>query len=149
MTGDQASPLAEGVQMRGGARTVTDAEVALLPAIMGAINPLFHDEEASRATAMKGRILYGPAVLGIAVALTEHLLREHVIGLIEISTAKFRAPVRVGDTITATFTVRSCVGREGRAGHVLTLDDAVTNQRSETVMTFSRRILIHSPRVES
>ena len=41
-TGEE--PFAVGADLVGGSRTVTDAEIAFLPALMGATNALFHDE---------------------------------------------------------------------------------------------------------
>lgn len=134
--------LAPGAILSGGSRTVTDAEIALLPAMMGAINPLFHDDVAARASPLGGRILYGPALLGISIALTEHLLRDRVRALIEISTVRFRRPVFSGDTVSAGLVVRDLAPRDGRDGLILSVDDEVRNQDGVTVLTFSRRILV-------
>ncbi len=59
---------------------------------------------------MGGRILYGPALLGIAVALTEPLLKDHVVGLMEIQSVRFRRPVKTGDTVTARLSVTRLQG---------------------------------------
>lgn len=134
--------LEPGRVLEGAARTITDAEIAFLPALMGAINPLFHDEETAKTTGMGGRVLYGPALLGISIALTEHFLRSRVIGLVEIQSVRFRRPVQVGDTVRANLTVRECVPREGKPGLLLSVDDEVTNQRGELVLTFNRVILV-------
>ena len=142
MTAVAVSPFVTGTILQGRSRTVTDAEVALLPAIMGAISPLFHDEVAARESPMQGRILYGPALLGIAVALTEDQLRDHVIGLRGVDKVRFRKPVRVGDTITASFEVRSCNGRDRGLGLLLEVEDTVVNQTGEVVLTFERSIVI-------
>jgi len=137
-------PFVAGATFKGGSRTVTDAEIAFLPALMGATHPLFHDEVTARASPMGGRVLYGPALLGIAVALTEHLLSARVMGLMEIQSVRFRRPVRPGDTVTATLSVTSIQPRTGKPGSLLTTQDAVTNQNGETVMTFSRLILVRT-----
>jgi acyl dehydratase len=131
-----------GTEFIGGSRTVTDAEISFLPALMGAISPLFHDDVTARASAMGGRILYGPALLGISIALTESLLRDRVRGLVEISSVRFRRPVFTGDTVTARFTVRDCQAREGKAGMLLNVDDEVRNQDDEVVLRFARTVLI-------
>ena len=86
--------LAIGARLQGGSRTITDAEIAFLPALMGAISPLFHDDVRARNSPMGGRILYGPALLGIAIALTEPLLHHRAMGLVELRTVRFRRPVR-------------------------------------------------------
>lgn len=136
-----------GTVLLGRSRTITDAEVAFLPALMGAINPLFHDEVRAQATAMGGRILYGPAVLGIGIALTEHLLSERVVALLEITSVRFRRPVRTGTTLTAQLTVRSNQARQGKPGRVIETDDLISDQAGETVLTFHRRIAIKDANV--
>jgi acyl dehydratase len=125
----------------GGSRTITDAEIAFLPALMGAISPLFHDE-VTATDHMGGRILYGPALLGISVALTEPILRDRVVALVGIDALRFRVPVRAGDTVTAEFTVRDSSIQPGKPHVLLHLDDEVRNQRGETVLTFSRAVLL-------
>ena len=66
---------------------------------------------------MGGRILYGPALLGIAIALTEPLLHDRVMGLVELRSVRFRRPVRSGATITASLTVHATARpREGKPG---------------------------------
>jgi len=137
-------PFVAGAMFEGGSRTVTDAEISFLPALMGATNPLFHDEVTASASPMGGRVLYGPALLGIAVALTEHLLSARVMGLMEIQSVRFRRPVKPGDTVTATLLVTSMEPRTSKPGSLLTTEDAVTNQHGETVMTFRRLILVRT-----
>ncbi|WP_256839234.1 MaoC family dehydratase [Ornithinimicrobium faecis] len=131
-----------GDVLLSGGRTVTDAEIALLPAMMGAINPLFHDATVADASRMGGRILYGPAALGIAIALTEPVLKDKVQGLVEISSLKFRAPVFSGDTLRAKLEVVDVESREDKRGSLMTTSDVVLNQNDVTVMTFTRRILL-------
>jgi acyl dehydratase len=140
--GSDDAQFTPGQVLHGQSRTVTDAEIAFLPALMGAINPLFHDEVTAKAGPMGTRILYGPALLGISIALTEHLLRGRVVGLVEITSVRFRRPVRSGDTVTAALTVRSCDERAGKSGLLLSVDDEVHNQDGELVLSFARSIKI-------
>jgi acyl dehydratase len=131
-----------GAVLRGNSRTITDAEVALLPAMMGAINALFHDEEAAKQGPMGRRILYGPALLGIAVAGTEHLLHDAVLGLIGITDLRFRAPVGVGDTVTPTLTVTDLFAKPEKAGDLILTFDEVHNQQGALVCEFRRTIMV-------
>jgi acyl dehydratase len=133
---------APGAEFVGGSRTVTDAEISFLPALMGAISPLFHDDVTARASTVGGRVLYGPALLGICIALTESLLGDRVRGLVGIDSVRFRRPVFVGDTVTARFTVGDCTAREGKPGMLLTVDDEARNQDDEVVLRFARTVLI-------
>jgi acyl dehydratase len=128
--------IAVGDELTGGSRTVTDAEIALLPAIMGAISPLFHDAEAARASKLGRRVLYGPALLGIAIACTEPLLRDHVVALMAIDGVRFRAPVGAGDTVTASLTI------DERDGDRLSVTDRVHNQDGTLVLEFRRVIKV-------
>jgi oxepin-CoA hydrolase/3-oxo-5,6-dehydrosuberyl-CoA semialdehyde dehydrogenase len=134
-----------GTTHRGSSRTITDAEVALLPAMMGAVNPLFHDEETARRSPVGRRILYGPALLGIAIAGTEFLLRSMLIGLIGIDEVRFRATVGVGDTVTPSLTVADRIAKPAKAGDLLLVQDRVHNQRDELVLEFRRTIMVRRP----
>ena len=137
-----ASPLEIGTELTGSSRTITDAEIALLPAIMGAISPLFHDEETARNSRLGRRVLYGPALLGIAIACTEPLLHDHVIALIGLTDVRFKRPVGNGDTITAALTVTDRHAKPDKPGDLLFVDDAVSNQHGEIVLEFKRVIMV-------
>lgn len=137
-----AVELRPGSTLTGGSRTITDAELALLPAVMGAIHPLFHDEEAARRGPLGRRVLYGPALLGIAVAATEPLLHDVVIGLLGIDDVRFRSAVGVGDTVTARVTIEGVTRRPDRRGDILTVRDEVVDQNGTVVLTFGRTIMI-------
>ena len=134
-----------GRRYTGSARTITDAEVAMLPALMGAINPLFHDEESARKSAVGRRILYGPALLGIAVAGTEHLLKGQVIGLLGITDVRFRSSVGVGDTVTPSMTVTEHIPKPAKAGDLIAVTDEVHNQDGDLVLEFRRTIMVRRP----
>ncbi|MGC4108837.1 MAG: MaoC family dehydratase [Nocardioides sp.] len=136
--------LTPGRALSGGSRTITDAEVAFLPALMGASNPLFHDEVTARASAMGRRVLYGPALLGISIALTEHLFKANARGLVGLTDVRFLAPVGVGDTITARLTVSEVSSRPDRPGGKVVVLDEIDNQDGTTVLRFSRSLLLAS-----
>jgi oxepin-CoA hydrolase / 3-oxo-5,6-dehydrosuberyl-CoA semialdehyde dehydrogenase len=137
-----APSLEIGSVLVGNARTITDAEVALLPAMMGAVNALFHDEEAARRGPMGRRILYGPALLGISIAGTEHLLHDWVLGLVGINDMRFRAPVGVGDTVTPTLTVTDRIAKPHKSGDLILTADQVHNQLGDLVLEFRRTVMV-------
>jgi len=140
-----ATPLEVGARLTGGSRTITDAEIALLPAIMGAISPLFHDEETARRSRLGRRVLYGPALLGISIAATEPLLHDHVIALLGITDVRFRSAVGVGDTVTASLTVLGIEPKPDKPGDVLTVADEVLDQDGRLVLEFRRAIMVRRP----
>ncbi|HEX3793627.1 MAG TPA: MaoC/PaaZ C-terminal domain-containing protein [Acidimicrobiales bacterium] len=131
-----------GARLQGSSRTITDAEISLLPSIMGVTSPLFHDEETARKGPLGRRVLYGPALLGIAVAGTEFLLHGKVIGLIGLTDVRFRQTVGVGDTITPYLNVEERILKPEKAGDLLIISDEVFNQEGATVLEFRRTVMV-------
>jgi len=94
---------------------------------IGDLNPLYRDEEYAKKTLFGGRIAHGVIALGlISAAMTK--LPGVVIFLGD--TNKFLAPVRIGDTITATNEVTAVRKDKG----IVTLKTSCTNQNGETVV---------------
>ena len=105
-------------------RTVTEREIALFGEATGDMNPVHFDEEFARKTVFRGRVAHGALLIGYVSAVVGNELPG--AGTI-FSGAKiaFKAPVRLGDTVTVTCTVRSVEGRNvtldciGRVGEVV------------------------------
>jgi 3-hydroxybutyryl-CoA dehydratase len=86
------------------ARTITDADIVLFAGVSGDDNPVHLNEEFAQATMFKGRIAHG--MLGASYISTVIGTRLPGPGTIYMGQSlKFRAPVRVGDTVTARVTV--------------------------------------------
>ncbi len=93
-------------------KTVTERDVQLFGEISGDTNPLHFDEEFARTTPFRGRIAHG--VLSASYISTVLGMKMPGPGTIFLSmSARFRAPVRIGDTVTAVCTVREVI-RERR-----------------------------------
>ena len=87
-------------------KTVTEADIILFSAVSGDINPAHLDEEYAKTTMFGGRIAHGILSAGlISAALANKLPGPGSIYLGQ--TLTFRAPVRAGDTVKATVTVKS------------------------------------------
>src|SRR5262245_57404911 len=86
------------------ARTVTEAEIVLFCGISGDVNPVHLDQEFAKQTMFKGRIAHGMLTASfISTVLGTKLPGP---GCIYVSqNLKFKAPVRIGDTVTARVTV--------------------------------------------
>lgn len=91
-------------------RTVTEADIVLFCGISGDVNPVHLDQEFAKTTMFKGRIAHGMLTASfISTVLGTKLPGP---GCIYISqNLKFKAPVRIGDTVKARVTV-SAVDRE-------------------------------------
>ena len=108
-------------------KTVTEADIVLFAGVSGDFNPVHMCEEYAKKTFFGGRIAHGVIALGlISAAMTK--LPGAVIFL--GASDRFLAPVRIGDTITATgevITVRKDKG-------IVTLKASCVNQNGETVV---------------
>jgi len=93
-------------------RTVSERDVELFGEVSGDFNPMHFDEEYAKKTMFKGRIAHG--MLSASYLSTILGMQMPGPGTIFMSaTTRFRAPVRIGDTVVATCTVRE-VNREKR-----------------------------------
>jgi 3-hydroxybutyryl-CoA dehydratase len=85
-------------------KTVTDADIVLFAGISGDSNPVHIDHEFAKDTMFKGRIAHG--MLTASFISTVLGTRLPGPGCIYVSqNLKFRAPVRIGDTVRTRVTV--------------------------------------------
>lgn len=90
----------------GFGKTVTDADLVLFAGVSGDTNPVHLDEEFASRTMFKGRIAHGMLIAGVISAVLGTRLPGP--GAIYVSQSmKFLAPVRIGDTLKASVTVRA------------------------------------------
>ncbi|MCL2636348.1 MAG: MaoC family dehydratase [Betaproteobacteria bacterium] len=103
------------------AKTVTETDIILFAGISTDVNPAHLDEEYSKNTLFGGRIAHGMLSAGFISAVLANKLPGP--GTIYLSqTLKFKAPVRPGDTVTATVTVKEVNVAKNR----VTLDTVCT-----------------------
>jgi 3-hydroxybutyryl-CoA dehydratase len=87
------------------AKTVTEADIILFAGVSTDVNPAHIDEEYSKGTMFGGRIAHGMLSASFISAVLANKLPGP--GTIYLSQSlKFKAPVRPGDTVTATVTVK-------------------------------------------
>ena len=85
-------------------KTVTEADVVLFAGISGDINPVHLDNDFAKGTMFKGRIAHGMLTASFISAVLGTKLPGP--GCIYVSqNLKFKAPVRIGETVRATVTV--------------------------------------------
>jgi 3-hydroxybutyryl-CoA dehydratase len=118
-TGDQASIT----------KTFSDADVRTFADISGDKNPIHLDDDYAASTRFEKRLVHGILVSGMISAVLGTELPGP--GSVYISqTLKFRAPVYIGDTITATATVSKM--REDKP--IATLETVCKNQDGVVVI---------------
>src|SRR6218665_3637258 len=92
-------------------RTVTERDVQLFGEATGDMNPVHFDEEFAKKTIFRGRVAHGALSIGFISALLGTKLPGS--GSIFLSASiVFKTPVRIGDTVVTTATVRAIEGRE-------------------------------------
>lgn len=101
----------------GMSRSITkvmgDHEINLFAEVSEDRNPLHLDDAAGAASIFKTRIAHGMLSAGLFSALIGERLPGH--GSIYMSqNLRFTAPVRIGDTVTATVTVTSITPEKRR-----------------------------------
>ena len=103
------------------AKTVTEADIILFSGVSTDVNPAHIDEEYAKTTMFGGRIAHGMLSASFISAVLANKLPGP--GTIYLSqTLKFKAPVRPGDTVTATVTVKEVNVAKNR----VTLDTVCT-----------------------
>ena len=111
-------------------KTISETDVYLFAGITGDFNPAHVNEVYARDTIFNGRIAHGMISAGlISAVLGAHMPGPGTIYLSQ--TLKFLAPVRIGDTITATVTITNIIAEKNRA----TILTEVRNQDEKTVTT--------------
>jgi 3-hydroxybutyryl-CoA dehydratase len=91
-------------------RTVTEKDVQLFGEATGDMNPVHFDEEFAKRTVFRGRVAHGALSIGYISALLGTKLPGD--GSIFLSASiVFKTPVRIGDTVVTTATVREVNGR--------------------------------------
>ncbi|MBN9508845.1 MAG: MaoC family dehydratase [Alphaproteobacteria bacterium] len=85
-------------------KTITEADVLLFSAVSSDTNPVHLNAEAAAASVFKHRVAHGMLTAGLISAVLGTRLPGP--GSIYLSqTLQFRAPVAIGDTVTATVEV--------------------------------------------
>jgi len=89
-------------------RTVTEGAVDHFAGLSGDFNPLHTDEESARQGPMKGRIAHGMLVLTIATGQVNQfgIFEGTTFALLGMDRIRWTAPVRLGDTVHTTLTVK-------------------------------------------
>ncbi len=121
------------------ARTITEADIVNFAAFSGDWYPLHVDAEYARGTVFGERIAHGLLVLSAASGLTP-LYDWAIIAFYGMDKLRFLAPTKIGDTIHVEIEITSC--RRKDFGGVVTFQQSIVNQRSETVAQAEVKILM-------
>ena len=118
-------------------KTVSEYDIYTFAGVTGDFNPAHVNEAYAATTSFKKRIAHGMLSAGFVSAV----LGTKLPGAGSIyagQTMKFLAPVYIGDTVTATVTVKEIIEERRR----LILTTEVANQDGVTVFTGEATIFI-------
>lgn len=119
-------------------KTVTERDIALFGEVSGDVNPVHFDENFAKSTIFKGRIAHG--VLSASYISTVLGMKMPGPGTIFMSlSTRFRAPVRIGDTVVATCTVREVNAEKRRV-----IFDCVCKVGDTTVVDGEAMVMVPS-----
>lgn len=111
------------------AKTISETDVYLFAGITGDLNPAHVNQEYAQATRFGGRIAHGMLSAGLISAVIGMQLPGP--GTIYMGQdLKFLAPVKIGDTVTATVTVRELDLERNR----VTLETVCENQNGQKLV---------------
>ena len=111
------------------AKTVTDADIYLFAGVTGDLNPAHIDEAYAQGTFFKTRIAHGMLSAGfISAVIGTRLPGPGTVYMQQ--TLNFLAPVRIGDTVTATVEVIEKIEEKKR----VRLKTTCVNQEGVTVL---------------
>lgn len=95
------------------AKTVTEADIVLYAGLSGDNNPVHINQDYAETTMFEGRIAHGMLSAGfISAVLGTRLPGPGTIYLSQ--NLQFKAPVRIGDTVTARVVVREIIAARRR-----------------------------------
>lgn len=117
-------------------RTVTEADIVMFGGISGDLNPAHFNEVYCKDTIFKQRIAHG--MLSASYISTVLGMQLPGPGTIYLSQEiKFTAPVKIGDTVTATVEVIEIDKEKNR----LVLETICTNQENQKVVVGKAKVM--------
>lgn len=110
------------------AKTVTEADIVNFVGTSGDFNPLHINDEYAKTTIFKGRIAHGALVSSFISTAGAMFVGLGAIYVSQLS--KFKAPVRIGDTITAIMEVVETIPEK----KMLKMHTSCVNQHGKVVI---------------
>lgn len=128
------------------ARTITETDVINYAGMTGDWHPLHTDAASAAASPFGQRIVHGMLTLAIGSTLVLRLgphvyLPKSFIAFYGIEKVRFTRAVMLGDTIHSVNRVEQLIVKDAARG-ILQYHGEVRNQRDETVLVWTARMLV-------
>jgi 3-hydroxybutyryl-CoA dehydratase len=133
-----------GLKVVTAGRTISEADIMMFAGISGDWNAIHVDAEYAKTSAFGERVAHG--LLGLSIASGLAMQMGFLDRTVEAFTSmewKFRAPIKMGDTIhtEAEVTHKKAVGA---AGGFVTFNVVVKNQNDQTTQRGTWTIMVKS-----
>ena len=126
-----------GEEFESYARTMTETDLVNYTCFAGLKLPLFIDEEFSKEHSLfKTRIMPGLMTASIAAGMLEDILGKYTLAALGLDHFKFKAPVKIGDTLHARIKVEEKKDTSHADRGVLTVSISVINQDQAVPLQF-------------
>lgn len=137
--------LTPGLEIESPGRTVTESDIMLFAGLSGDFNVIHTDAEFAKGTPYGERIAHGLLGLSIASGLAARsgALEGTVLAFTGLEW-KFRAPIKIGDTIRLRARVEKSRLLPRMGGGMVILAVEVLNQRNEVVQSGEWSLLMKS-----
>jgi acyl dehydratase len=130
-----------GEEYESPGRTVTEADIVLFAGLSGDYNVLHTDAEFMKTSIFGERIAHGLLGLSIQAGLLSRAMVPYATIAFGGLRWKFKAPIRIGDTIRVRARVAS--KKETKPGRgVVVLARTVLNQRDEVVQEGDTELIV-------
>lgn len=126
-------------------RTITEADIVAFAALSGDWNAIHTDAVYAGEGMFGERIAHGLLGLSIASGLAERLgfMRGSIIAFMGMEW-KFKAAIKIGDTVTARLIVAECKDMRRLGGGIITFNVELLNQREEVTQRGTWTMLVKS-----
>jgi 3-hydroxybutyryl-CoA dehydratase len=112
---------------------VTERHIQLFGEATGDMNPVHFDEEFARKTVFRGRVAHGALSIGFISAVVGTRLPGNG-SIFQSASIVFKLPVRIGDRVVTTATVREVNGRSVVIDCVCKVDDRLVLESEAHVL---------------
>lgn len=125
--------------------TITDAHLVTGAGLIGDFNPLHVNDEFASRSRYGTRILHGMITSALMGGPVGMYFSHHAIAYLE-HAARFRAPVRPGDTLRTEWTIVEKIDKASVPGGVVVLAGTCHNQDGVLVADADARMLVANRR---
>ncbi len=132
-----------GQEIEGPGRTVTETDIVNFAGVTGDWNQLHIDAEYSRTQVFGERVAHGLLGLSIGVGQLVSLgvIEGTIIAFMGLEW-KFKAPIKIGDTIHAVVQVKQKKEMRAAGGGIVVMQMKILNQRGETTQQGELTMLV-------